>query len=148
MQSEGPRCIVSQLIRVCSEEMNKRREKEKEKKRRRKGDIAVNLTTIECVFLETTGNVLGQQCTDDEVVRGRNSIFTTVLERERREWRGNILATAPKHTQSPEHVQCAQDKPSVCINKHHPATTRLVGVCRREARSAPVQPPPIPAHRH
>lgn len=29
-------------------------------------------------------------------------------------------------TLSPEHVQCAQEKPSVCISKHHPATIGLV----------------------
>lgn len=57
-----------------------------------------------------------------------------------------ILATVLKtdrQTLSPEHLQCAQDLPSVCINKHHPATTRLVRlhVCRRSPLS-PVQPPP------
>lgn len=56
-----------------------------------------------------------------------------------------ILATVLKtdrQTLSPEHLQCAQDLPSVCINKHHPATTRLVRlhVCRRSPLS-PVQPP-------
>lgn len=50
-------------------------------------------------------------------------------------------STQDRQLQSPEHVQCAQDQPSVCINKHHPATTILVHVCWRSP-VGPCRSPP------
>lgn len=70
-------------------------------------------------------NALTWSQTDALYPRGRNSVFSwqslnmcvlaTVLQTDRQ-----------TETVSPEHKQCAQDQPSVCINKHHPATTGLV----------------------
>lgn len=78
----------------------------------------------------------------------------SLRERERERVEGKHPSNSAQdrqNIQSPEHVQCAQDLPSVCINKHYPATTRLVRVCRRSPLSpcsTPLPHPPIPAHRH
>lgn len=84
-------------------------------------------------------------------MRGGNSIFTTVLEIERkRERMGKQVDPSnsaqdrqtDRQTSSPEHLQCAQDLPSVCINKHHPATTRLVRLmCLSEKPAQPRSTP-------
>lgn len=104
------------------------------------------------------GHVLGLQCTDEEETdalwEAGIAFYAAVLERGTTEGGTSIQPTKRQQRsrqtiiQSPEQVQCAQDQPSVCINKHHPATTASVRVCRRSPPGPCYPSLPIPANRH
>lgn len=112
----------------------------KEGERRREGH-----SSGVCVPGDDSFSVLGLlQCSDEgETERQTHTLREREVER-RGGWgwgsgvRGPSISTRDKQTYSPEQVQYAQDEPSVCINKHYPATTTLVHVCWR----SPVSPAP------
>lgn len=97
------------------------------------------------------GHVLGLQCTDEEETdalwEAGIAFFAAVLERGTTEGGTSIQPTKRQQRsrqtiiQSPEQVQCAQDQPSVCINKHHPAIHRI-GLRLPEKPARPLLPLP------
>lgn len=128
------------------------------RRRTGKGTQQRVLANAGCVFLETTTG----SCPGTTVYRwGREThweagiaFFAAVLEKGTTEGGTSIQPTKRQQRsrqtiiQSPEQIQCAQDQPSVCINKHHPATTASVRVCRRSPPGPCYPSLPIPAHRH
>lgn len=147
MQSEGPWCIVSQLIRVCSEEVMAKERAEEGRKGGKKGVeggghsskfnnswMCIPGTTV---YRSRRGERQEQHFHHSPWEReegGRENILATALT-DRQTYR--VLSMYSVHRINP---QC------VLTNITQLPPDWLVSV--REARSAPVQPPPIPAHRH
>lgn len=80
MQSEGPWCIVSQLIRVCSEESKKRAdERERKEEEDREGDTAESFSECRMCIPGDNNRVMSWdysvQMRKRDALRGRNSIF-------------------------------------------------------------------------
>lgn len=148
MQRDGPWCIVSQLIRVCSEKM--------EERERRGGTQKGVWATAGCVFLETTGSCL-RTGEETRYERQEEHFHHSLWEkRGRKRERGvghpsnsarsgqtyRVLSRYSVHRINP---QCVLTNTTQLPPDH-----RLV--CVREARSASFQTPPpsslVPAHRH
>lgn len=80
MQSEGPWCIVSQLIRVCSEESKKRAdERERKEEEDSEGDTAESFSECRMCIPGDNNRVMSWdysvQMRKRDALRGRNSIF-------------------------------------------------------------------------